>query len=77
MQVITVIVHVIKSFWTPGLPEGVLSNRPCLWSVCWSIRWSVRWSIGPFVFEYLRDRPVVFQMKLGHHKGTKVTELDF
>ena len=22
-----------NSFWTPGLPEGVLSNRPCPWSL--------------------------------------------
>ena len=26
----------IDSFWTPGLPEGVLSNRPCP-----LVRWSV------------------------------------
>ena len=23
----------LKLLWTPGLPEGVLSNRPCPWSV--------------------------------------------
>ena len=38
-------------FWTLGLPEGVLSNRPypcvCV-SVC------------PSVFKYLRDRSLVF-----------------
>ena len=52
-------------FWTPGLLEGVLSNRPCQWSVC---PWSV--------FKYLRDRSLVFLIfctKLGYHKGTKVT----
>ena len=35
-------------FWTPGLPEGVLSNRPCP---------SV---VRPFVFKYLRDCSLVF-----------------
>ena len=30
-------------FWTPGLPEGVLSNRPCpLVSGPWSVRLLVR-----------------------------------
>ena len=42
-----------KLFWTPGLLEGVLSNRPCP-SVCWSMVF--RWS----VFKYLRDRSLVF-----------------
>ena len=36
--------------------------------------------VGMSVFRYLRDRSLVFSdfcMKLGHHKGTKVSELDF
>ena len=56
-------------FWTPGKPEGVLSNRPCLCSV-------VHWS----VFKYLRDRLLVFSNFLTEVrvlKGTKVTEPDF
>ena len=44
-----------KNFWTPGLSEGVLSNRPCP-CVCPSVRPSVRVS----VFKYLRDRSLVF-----------------
>ena len=47
------------SFWTPGLPEGVLSNHPCL-SVCVSVRPCVR----PSVFKYLRDRSLVFSETL-------------
>ena len=38
-------------FWTPGLPEGVLSNRPCP---------SVRPSVCVSVLKYLRDRSLVF-----------------
>ena len=56
-------------FWTPGLPEGVLSNHPWLWSV-----------VRPSVFKYLRDVHcffLIFCMKLVLHKGTKVTEPDF
>ena len=37
-------------------------------------------SVSLSVFKYLRDRSLVFLvfcMKLGHHKGTKVTEPDF
>ena len=53
-------------------PKGVLSIA------------LVRLSVGPsvcwFGFEYLRDRFKDFYnfcMKLGHYKGTKVTEPDF
>ena len=38
-------------FWTPGLPEGVLSNRPCP-----LVRLLVR---GPSVFRYLRYHSMV------------------
>ena len=38
-------------FWTPGLPEGVLSNSPCP-CVCLCVRVSV--------FRYLRDCSLVF-----------------
>ena len=41
-----------KSFWTPGLPEGVLSNRSCP-----SLRGPL---VRPSVFKYLRDRSLVF-----------------
>ena len=52
--------------WTLGLPKGVLSNRPCPWSV------------GPSVFKYLRDRSKDFYNFLHEvHRGTKVTEPDF
>ena len=58
----------VSNFWTPGLPDGVHSNRPCP-------------SVSPSVFKYLGDCSLVFFlifcMKLGHHKGTKVTEPDF
>ena len=39
--------NISSTFWTPGLPEGVLSNRPCP-CVCL------------FVFKYLRDGSLVF-----------------
>ena len=58
-------------FWTLGLPEVVLSNRPCPLvrpSICW------------FVRKYLRDCSLVFLifcMKLGYRKGAKGTEPDF
>ena len=52
-------------FWTQGLPEGVLSNL-CL-CVCPSLNIS---ETAHYFF-------LVFCMKLGHHKGTKVTEPDF
>ena len=53
------------NIFDPGLSEGVICHHPCLWSVSWP------------VFKYLRDCLLVFSnfcMKLGHHKGTKVTE---
>ena len=58
-------------FWTPGLPDGVLSNHPCP-SV-------VRPSVGPSldISETVHQFFLIFCMKLGHHKGTKVTEPDF
>ena len=43
------------SFWSPGVPEGVLSNRPCPWSI----------------LKYIRERSLVFLkfcMKLGINK---------
>ena len=44
-------------FWTRGLPEGVLSNRPCLCEcVCVCVCVCVRLS----VFKYLRDCLLVF-----------------
>ena len=67
------------TFWTPGLPEGVLSNCLCPWSVRPSVRPSVRWSVGPSVniSETVHWFFLIFCMKLEHHKGTKVTEPDF
>ena len=44
------------AFWTPGAPEGVLSNCPCPWSVHPSVHLSVRWS----VFKYLSDSSLFF-----------------
>ena len=52
----------------PGIYKGVLYIHPCPLVCPWP------------VFKYLRDSPLVlsdFYMKLGHHKGTKVTEPDF
>ena len=57
------------SFLTPGSPEGVLSNRPCP-----SVRWSV---VGPSFSETVHWFFLIFWMKLGHRKGTKVTVPDF
>ena len=60
-------------FWTRGFPEGFHSNRPYHYIRGPSV---ISWS----VFKCLRDRLLFFQifcMKLGHRKGTKVTELDF
>ena len=50
-------------FWTPGLPEGVLSTRPCLWSVGLSLN----------ISETVHCFFLIFCMKLENHKGTKVT----
>ena len=58
----------------PGLLDRVLSNRPfpCVRvSVCPCVRPSL--SIIVTVHQFF----LVFSMKLGHHKGTKVTEPDF
>ena len=51
----------------PGLSEGVLCNHPSL---------SVGPSVDPSVFKYLGDS-LMFCMKSGYHKGSKVTEPDF
>ena len=58
-------------FWTLGLPEGVLSNRPCPWSVGPLVRPSL--NISETVHWFF----LIFCMKLEYHKGTKVTEPDF
>ena len=58
-------------FWTPGLPEGVLSNRPCPLVRPWSVRPSL--NISETVHWFF----LIFCMKLKHHKGRKVTEPDF
>ena len=47
-------------YWTPGLPVGVHSNRPCP-----SVRPSVRLS----VFKYLGDRSLVFSETLHEVRG--------
>ena len=58
-------------FWTPGLPEGILSNRPCP-----LVRGQ---SVGPSlnISETAHWFFLIFCMKLGHHKDRKVTEPDF
>ena len=56
-----------NSFWPRFSRRRPICNHPL------SLH---QWS----VFKYHRDRPlvfVIFCMKLGHHKGTKVTEPDF
>ena len=57
-------------FWTPGLPNGVHSNRPCP-----LVRPSVSQSLN--ISETAHWFFLIFCMKLVHHKGTKVTEPDF
>ena len=58
----TVRVHLFRgTFWTQGLPEGVLSNHLRGVSVCPSLNYFF----------------LVFCMKLRHHKGTKVTRARF
>ena len=52
----------LRVFWTPGLPEGVLSNRPCP-SVCVFVR--------PCVCKYLVDRSLVFSETL-HEVGGEI-----
>ena len=59
-------------FWTPGLPEGVLSNRPCT-CVCQCVCVCPSSNISETAHWFF----LIFCMKLGHHKGTKVTEPDF
>ena len=61
-------------FLTPGLPDGVHSNRPCP-SVSLSVSASVSPSLN--ISETAHWFFLIVCMKLGHHKGTKVTELDF
>ena len=63
------------SFWTPGLPEGVLSNHLRGLCVCQSVRPSVRPSLD--ISETVYWFFPIFCMKLEHDKGTKVTEPDF
>ena len=41
----------VAIFWTPGLPEGVLSNRPCS---------CVRVSVCVSVFKYLKRLLISF-----------------
>ena len=60
----------IQLFWTLGLSEEVISNRPC--PLVRLVGWSV--------FKYLRDSSLVFSNFLyvmRHQSDTKVTELDF
>ena len=66
----------LSYFWSPGSPKGVLSNHP-------------RPSVCPIVVRLSVVRPsldisemahwffLIFCMKLGYHKGKKVTESDF
>ena len=57
-------------YWTPGLPDGVLSNCPCP-SICSLVRPSLNISeTAHWIF-------LIFCMMLMHHKGTKVIEPDF
>ena len=63
--------HFSVLFWTPGLSDGILSNRPSVRgpSVC-----------SPSVFEYLIDRSLVFlkfRMKFGINKVKIVTRPEF
>ena len=49
-----------KTFWTPSIPGGVISNHPCP-SVCPSVH--------VLVFRYLRDRSLVFSETLHEVRG--------
>ena len=63
-------------FWAPRLPKRVRSNSPCQFVGPWSFGlWSVRQSLN--ISETALRIFLIFCMKLGHHKGTKVTEPDF
>ena len=64
-RVVSMLCH-IRYVWTPGLPEGVHGNR-----FCQSVSLSLNISDTAHWFF------LIFCMKLGHHKGTKVTEPDF
>ena len=72
LQISRIPLFVFFKFWTPGLPEGVLSNRPC---PCVCVRVCVRPSLN--ISETAHWFFLIFCMKLEHHKGTKVTETDF
>ena len=50
--------EILQALRTPGLPDGVDSNRPCP---------SVSPSVCPSVFKYLEDRSLVFSETL--HDG--------
>ena len=51
----------------------VLSKRPCLWSVSQSLKIHMIYDIQMrLLITFL-----IFCIKLGHYKGTKVTEPDF
>ena len=51
-------------FWTPGLPDRVLCNRPCKWFIC----------SGLSVFEYCRDWLLLFSEILHEVVGNEVKE---
>ena len=69
-----IILIIVNSFWTPGSPEGVLSNRPCR-----IVGPFVRLSVSPSlnISETVHCFFLTFCIKLGRHKDKKVMEPDF
>ena len=59
-KILNIGVVIFLPFWTPGLPEGVLSNRPCP---------SIGPSVRPSVFKYLRDGSLDFSETLHEVRG--------
>ena len=66
---VNLLLKYLNNFWTLGLPDWVHGNRPCP---------SVSLSVSPSlnISETAHWFFLIFCIKLGHHKGTKVTEPD-
>ena len=67
-----------ETFWTPGISEGILSNRHCP-SVHPFVVCGPSMVLGPSldISETVHQFFLFFCIKLGPPKGTKVTEPNF